>query len=210
LVTHDIKAPIRAIDNLAAWITEDMGSDLKPSVAENLSLLRNRINRTQRMMNALYDYSRTVRLKESRQPVDLSKMIHGIIESIPESGRCSFTVTGCNKTIHAEKDLLQRVFTELIKNCLMHNENKNAEVTIRMEEMPEEYIFSVEDNGPGIAKQNEAKAFEIFQTLKSKDDSENTGIGLPLVKGILENLHHRIWINYSCTSGLCIQFSWIK
>ncbi len=210
LVTHDIKAPIRAIDNLTTWITEDMGSDLKPSVAENLNLLRNRVNRTQRMMSALSDYSRTIRFKESRQPVVLDKLIHAVIESIPESGKGKFTISGCDKTIQAEKDLMQRVFTELINNSLMHSEKEMTEITVSLEEMPDEFIFSVADNGPGIPKQNETKAFEIFQTLKSKDDSENTGIGLPLVRRILENLNQRIWIDYSFAGGLCIKFSWNK
>ncbi len=210
LVTHDIKAPIRAIDNLTTWITEDMGNDLKPSVAENINLLRNRVNRTQRMMNALSDYSRISRLKESRQPVNPDKLIHAVIESLPESDNGKFTVTGCDKVIQAEKDLIQRIFTELIKNSLMHSEKEITEITVRMEEMPDEYVFSVEDNGPGILKQYETKAFEIFQTLKSNDDSENTGIGLPLVKRILENLNQRIWIDYSFTGGLCIKFSWYK
>ncbi|MBL7930022.1 MAG: hybrid sensor histidine kinase/response regulator [Bacteroidia bacterium] len=210
LVTHDIKAPIRAIDNLTNWITEDMGDNLKPSVAENLSLLRNRVNRTQRMMNALSDFSRTTRIKESRQPVELNKLVHAVIESFSESELFNFTINGCDKTISVEKDLIQRVFTELIKNCIQHSEKESGEITISMEEMPDEYIFTIKDNGPGIIKQNEEKAFEIFQTLKSKDESENTGIGLPLVKRILENLNQRIWIDYSFTGGLCIKFSWNK
>lgn len=210
LVTHDIKAPIRAIDNLTTWIIEDMGNDLKPSVAENLNLLRNRVSRTQRMMSALSDFSRITRLKESRQPVDLTKMIHAVIESVPDSGKVKFTVTGCDKIIQAEKDMMQRVITELLKNSIDHNEHEGLEVNISMEEQKDEYIFTVQDNGTGIIKQNETKAFEIFQTLKSKDDSENTGIGLPLVKRILENLNQRIWIDYSCTSGFCIKFSWNK
>lgn len=209
-VTHDIKAPIRAIDNLANWIIEDMGSDLKPSVAENLSLLRNRVNRTQRMMNALSDFSRITRIKEGRQPVDLDKLIQAVIESIPESGRFQFSVTGCDKIIQAEKDLMQRVFTELIKNSIIHSGKESGDISVCMEEMEREYVFSVEDNGHGIIKQHESKAFEIFQTLKSKDDAENTGIGLPVVKRILENLNQRIWIDYSFTGGLRIKFSWNK
>lgn len=208
LVTHDIKAPIRAIDNLTTWITEDMGNDLKPSVAENLSLLRNRVNRTQRMMNALSDFARVIRLKENRQAVEVNKLIQAVIESVSGSEKCKFTVTGCDKIIQAEKDLMQRIFTELIKNSIQHNEKENAEITIRMEEQPDEYVFTIQDNGPGIIKQNEDKAFEIFQTLKSKDDSENNGIGLPLVKRILENLKQKIWIDYSYPSGLCIKFTW--
>lgn len=210
LVTHDIKAPIRAIDNLTTWITEDMGNDLKPSVAENLSLLRNRVNRTQRMMNALSEFSRISRFKESRQSVDPSKMIYAVIESFPESGKFTFSVTGCDKTIQAEKDLMYRVFSELIKNSIIHHEKETGQIMINMEETAEKFVFTIQDDGPGIIKQNEIKAFEIFQTLKSKDDSENTGIGLPLVKRIIENLGQEIWIDYSYTAGLCVKFTWNK
>jgi signal transduction histidine kinase len=210
LVTHDIKAPIRAIENLALWITEDLGNNLPPSAAENLKLLQNRVNKTQRMMNALSDFSRIIRLKENRQPVDVHKMIHAVLESLTGSFHFTAEVTGCQKIIYAEKTLLERIFIELIKNSLMHSHKDNVKIEISLNELECKYIFTIKDNGPGILRQNEEKVFEIFQTLNAKDDGENTGIGLPLVKRILENLHQRIWIDHSYTEGLCINFSWYK
>ncbi len=210
LVTHDIKAPIRAIDNLINWITEDMGNSMPASVAENFSLLQNRVNRTQRLLNALTDYSRISRKSESPQPVELNKLIHATIETLEIPPAFRVIVTGCDFVFTVEKEMLIRVFIELIKNAFQHNEKKEGEINISCEEMPDEYVFTIQDDGPGIPKRLEEKAFEIFQTLKSKDDFENTGIGLPLVSRLLTNLGQRIWIDRSRSDGTTIKFSWHK
>ncbi len=210
LVTHDIKAPIRAIDNLTEWIAEDMGNELKPSVAENLNLLKNRVNRAQLLMNALTDYSRISRTNESRQPFELNKMIHTVIEQLNPPAGFRFELKGCDRIISAEKNLMQRVFTELIKNSIQHHNQTEGEVKITMEENDTHYLFTIKDDGPGISPENEEKAFEIFQTLHSRDQIETTGVGLALVKRIQENLRQQIWIDRTETIGLCIRFTWRK
>jgi signal transduction histidine kinase len=210
LVTHDIKAPIRAIENLTEWIAEDMGNDLKPTVAENLNLLKNRVNRTQRLLNALTDYSRISRSNESRQPFELNKMIHTVIEQLNPPSGFHFELNGCDRIIAAEKNLMQRVFTELIKNSIQHHDRSEGVVKITLEEKDTHYVFSIKDDGPGISPENEEKVFEIFQTLHSKDQNETTGVGLALVKRIQENLRQQIWIDHTESPGLCIRFTWRK
>ena len=102
-----------------------------------------------------------------------------------------------------------QVFSNLIGNAVKHNDKKEIEVNIACVEQADDWLFYVKDNGPGIEEQFHEKVFQIFQTLKTKDEMNSTGIGLSVVKKIIDNVGGKIWIESKTGKG-CMFFFTLK
>ena len=91
-----------------------------------------------------------------------------------------------------------------------HNDQADCQIEVRYEDMGQHHKFGVIDNGPGIDPVHHERIFEIFQTLKSKDDDDTPGIGLSIVKRIVEDAGHKIWVESSLGHGAAFWFTWPK
>jgi signal transduction histidine kinase len=108
--------------------------------------------------------------------------------------------------------LLTQVFANLINNAIKHHNRVDGRIEITAENLGDRELFAIADDGPGIPQgESRARIFEIFQTLNSPADStENTGIGLALVKKIVEGEGGDIWLDRECTQGCRFCFTWLK
>lgn len=210
VVSHDLKAPLRAIANLSSWIEEDLEEFLTEDTRHQMNLLRGRVHRMEALIDGLLQYSRVGRLQLTPETVNVEELLVEIIDSLAPPASFTVEVAPGMPVLTTEKLLLQQVFSNLISNAIKHNKSADGRVTIAVQDLEDFYEFSVADNGPGIAAQYHEKVFAIFQTLEARDKVENTGIGLSLVKKIVENQGGTILLDSAEGEGATFRFTWPK
>ncbi|ELR98117.1 ATP-binding protein [Gloeocapsa sp. PCC 73106] len=210
VTSHDLKAPLRAIANLSEWIEEDLRDYLQESTLHHMTLLRGRVRRMENLINGLLEYSRADRFKYSAQSVDVALLLEEVIESLDPPDSFSILIIGQMPELITPKIPLQQVFSNLIGNALKHHPRSDGVIEISSQEQVNYYQFSVKDDGDGIDSRYHQKIFEIFQTLSPRDQKENTGIGLSIVKKIVENHGGKITLDSSVGHGAVFYFTWQK
>ena len=210
VTSHDLKAPLRAIANLSEWIEEDLEDRLDADTQHQMNLLRGRVHRMENLINGLLEYSRVGRIKEEAKAVNLKELLAEIIDSLAPPENFTIEVSPEMPTLVAESLPLQQVFSNLISNAIKHCDCHDARITITVEDKGDYYQFAVADNGVGIAREYHDKIFTIFQTLKARDTKESTGIGLSIVKKIVEAQKGKIGVESQVGEGASFWFTWKK
>lgn len=209
VASHDLRAPLRGISNLATWIEEDLGTSVPKKVKEHVALLKGRAARMDKLINGLLELARVGRTRQKPERVDVTELLHETIDllSAPEASR--ILIVGAMPTMNAERFALQQVFLNLIQNAVQHAGRKDVIVRITAAERSTEYEFAVSDNGVGIAPEHHERVWQIFQTLQARDVVESTGIGLTIVRKQVESNGGRAWIDPQ-TPGATVRFTWPK
>ena len=210
VVSHDLKAPLRAIANLSQWLEEDLEENLTEETRHNLQLLQRRVYRLKTMIEGLLDYSRIGLSSLPEETVNLTELIEEIIASLAVPPDFTIEVKSPLPTLVTKRLLLSQVFSNLISNAIKHHHDNQGHVEIQAIDRGDYYEFSVKDDGLGIAPEYQEKIFEVFRILNSRDQKENTGIGLSIVKKILDNQGERIWIESQAGEGATFYFTWQK
>jgi len=207
IASHDLKAPLRAVSNLSIWLEEDLADRLSEEEHRMMALLGERVQRMDALINALLEYSRAGRAALKTELVDTGALLRKTIEHLCLPQR--FTVEAATDMPHIETDqmCLGRVFANLICNAIQHHEREDGRVEVSIEDNGGFYEFTVADDGPGIAAENRDKVFDIFQTLKSKDRGGGTGIGLALVKKLVESQGGTITLDTRPGPGATFRFT---
>ncbi|MEG4807140.1 PAS domain S-box protein [Microcoleus sp. F8-D3] len=210
VVSHDLKAPLRAIANLSSWIEEDLSESMTEDTLHQMNLLRGRVHRMEGLIEGLLQYSRVGRIQVPSEMVKVENLLAEIIDSLAPPSGFEVKLEPGMPTLVTERLLLQQVFSNLISNAIKHNRAESGHVKISVKELDDFYEFSVEDDGPGIDPQYHDKVFVIFQTLEARDKVENTGIGLSLVKKIVEGQGGSISLESAEGEGATFRFTWPK
>ena len=210
IVSHDLKAPLRAIANLSSWIEEDLGATETENVREQMNLLRGRVNRLESLINGILEYSRAGRIVASEERVSVDAMLREIIEGMPVPVKYTITVGKGMPEFYTAKVPLSQVFSNLISNAIKYRKSDSGNLSVAVEELRDRYMFFVKDDGPGIAPEYHKKIFEIFQTLLPRDQFESTGVGLSIVKKIVEDLGGIVRIESEPGQGATFIFTWPK
>lgn len=207
VVSHDLKAPVRGIHNVVKWIEEDMGQDLSPQLKNYLQIIPQRTKRMEDLINGLLAYAR-ISEKTIMEHIDLHELVKDITDAIvPREFKVHI---GSLPTLYSERIKLEQVFTNLISNSVKYTVDPGATIWITCNEFVNHYEFSVKDNGIGIDPEYHDKIFEIFQTLREKDEKESTGIGLAIIKKIIEEHQCTIRVKSSLGKGAEFIFTWPK
>ncbi len=210
ITSHDLKAPLRAIANLSEWIEEDLQDKLDDDTRNYLNLLRGRVHRLENLINGLLAYSRVGRIKTEPKRVVVAKLLAEIIDLLDVPSNFEIDIQGTMPVLMTEELPLQQVFTNLISNAVKHSDRDTGIITISAVEREEFYEFSVADNGKGIDPKYHDKIFTIFQTLDARDERENTGIGLAIVKKAVENQGGEVTVESQPGVGTTFRFTWRK
>lgn len=210
VISHDLKAPLRAIANLARWIEEDLGDSLPGESREHMNLLNKRVLRMNALIEGLLQYSRNGRLQETFTTVREDDLLKEVIDSLAPPAGFEVVIQPGMPQLFTSPLQLTQVFTNLISNALTRHDKKRGRVEITVEELDHTYRFSVIDDGPGIDPAYHNKVFEIFQTLQPPDRVESTGIGLALVKKIVEDNNCEIELHSKEGAGTIFRFTWPK
>ncbi len=209
VASHDLRAPLRGISNLATWIEEDLGTSAPPKVLEYVALLKSRASRMDKLIVGLMELARIGRARQRPERVDVTELLHETIDllSPPETSRV--LIIGAMPTLVAERVALQQVFLNLIGNALVHAGREDVMVRASSVDRPDEVEFTVADNGVGIAPEHHDRVWQIFQTLQAQAD-ESTGMGLTIVKKQVEAHGGRAWIDAQPREGATLRFTWSK
>jgi signal transduction histidine kinase len=207
VASHDLRAPLRGITNLASWIEEDLGTDVPAKIKEYVALLKGRVARMDRLIVGLMDLARIGRVRQRPERVDVTELLHETIDALSPPEATRVLIIGAMPTLVAERVALQQVFLNLIGNALVHAAREDVVVRISAIERLTEVEFSIADNGVGIAPEHHERVWQIFQTLQ---DVEATGVGLTLVKKQVEAHGGRAWIDAQVREGATLRFTWPK
>lgn len=194
VVSHDLKAPLRAIGSLADWLSTDYADKFDEEGKEHMRLLISRVHRMDGLIDGILQYSRVGRVREATVPVNLNELINEVIDLLAPPASITILVPAGLPTITAEQTRLQQVFQNLLGNAIKYMDKPEGRIEVACAARPGEWEFAVSDNGPGIEERHFERIFQLFQTLAPRDRVESTGVGLALVKKIVEMYGGRIWI----------------
>jgi len=206
VASHDLKAPLRGIANLSQWIEEDLG-DVPAETREHMELLRGRVRRMEGLIDGILQYSRAGRVREAPTRVDVGQLLAEVVDLLAPPEEVAVTV-GPMPTLETERLPLQQVFLNLVSNAVKYSNRPGARVEVTAGYRDLFWEFRVRDDGPGIAPEYHDRIFGIFQTLEARDKVEGTGIGLSLVKKLVESRGGRVWLDSAEGEGATFRFLW--
>jgi signal transduction histidine kinase len=210
VVSHDLKAPLRGIENASSWIEEDYGDQLPAQVKEYLTLMRGRIRRMENLINGILELARVGRQKSPLELVNVELLLQELIEMLAPQPGMQVYIQPDMPVLLTEKIPLQQVFINLLSNAFKYHHLPEGKIAITYAEKERHYEFSVTDDGPGIEPQYHEKIFIVFQTLKERDAFESTGVGLAIVKKILDDKKCTIKVDSQAGKGAAFTFTWPK
>ena len=211
VTSHDLKAPLRGIANLSRWIEEDLGENVTPEARSHLELLRGRVNRMESLIDAILEYSRVGRRRGKVEPVETRRLLEDVVDLLSPPRGFTVRLPEEMPVVVTDRARLQQVFMNLVANAVKHHPDKErGVVSIGVEDAGDRWRFSVADNGRGIPRRFHEKVFAIFQTLEARDKVEGTGIGLAIVKKVVESKGGRVELDSDEGRGATFRFTWPK
>ncbi len=210
IVSHDLKAPLRGLASLATFLEEEIGENPKEEVVDLLTMMKGRTVRLQGLVDGILHYSRMGNSNYTREKIDTKELINSIIDLLAPPSNIRFEISDHLPEVVGERIKLHEVFQNLISNGIKYNDKEEGVIKLDHQEFPTHFEFSVSDNGMGIKAEHFEKIFGIFQTLVPKDKVESTGIGLTIVKKIIEQQNGSIDIASEYGKGTTFRFRWNK
>jgi len=207
VVSHDLKAPLRGIKLITEWLCEDYRDKLGEDAKEQLDLLQSRVARMHNLIDGVLQYSRVGRIQEEMAEVDLNELIPGIVDAIVPPEHIRIVVEAGLPVIVCERTRITQVFQNLLGNAVKFMDKPAGEVRVGCVEEGSFWRFSVSDNGPGIEEKYFDRIFRLFQTLVPRDEFESTGVGLALVKKIVEMYGGQIGVESEVGRGSTFFFT---
>lgn len=204
-----MKAPLRAVINLAQWIAEDAAHTLSDESRKHLGMIGSRVNRLQSLIDGILSYSRAGANAESCERVDVAALLQEVLELLAPPDNARILVESPMPVLMTELAPLRQVFMNLIGNAIKHSARPDTVVSITARKGSEGlWRFSVTDNGPGIDPKYHDRVWKIFQTLEARDKVEGAGIGLSLVRKLVEHRGGHAEIESTLGRGASFVFTW--
>ena len=209
VASHDLKAPLTGINSAAEWLEEDLRDSLSDESRKILGLMRNRIKRMERLLNDLLTYSRVGRTDMAISETNVTAMLERILEVLDPPAHITVRVEGELPVIVTASAQLEQVLRNLIQNAVKHHDKSSGEVVLSGRRVGDFVEFLVRDDGPGILPEFHDKIFQLFQTLKRRDEVEGSGMGLAVVKKLVEQQNTRITVHSRGDgTGAEFRFQW--
>ncbi|MDV7188010.1 PAS domain S-box protein [Lutibacter sp. TH_r2] len=207
IVSHDLKAPLRAISQLSHWVSVDYSDKLDAEGKEHLAMLVSRVKRMDNLIEGVLKYSRAGKAREKEIPINLNTIVKEVIQSLHPPKNIKITIDHKLPEISGDPTRFGQLFQNLINNAIKFIDKPKGIINIGCEKINNNWQFYVSDNGPGIEEKYHDRIFQIFQRLESRDNQEGTGIGLTLVKRILQIYGGEIWIKSELEKGSTFYFT---
>ena len=210
IASHDLKSPLRGIDQLAKWIQEDSAEELSEESCVNLNKLQGRIRTMETLLNDLLEYSRIGRITGECEQTDTGAMLKEISELIDNPEKIQITIAPDMPVLNTFRTPLRHVFLNLITNAVKHHDHpETGEINIDYRELPDFYEFSVKDNGPGIDPKHHDRIFQMYQRV-GNTTAEGSGMGLAIIKKQIETLGGTISVESAEKQNTIFHFTWSK
>jgi signal transduction histidine kinase len=210
VAAHDLQEPLRMISSYVQLIAKRYKGKLDADADEFIGHAIDGAKRMSQLINDLLTYSRIGRGKMPEEEVDCEKVLEQVLHSLSQKNAASgaeITHDPLPKIMANELQITQ-VLQNLIDNAVKFRSEENPRVHISAREEGTKWIFSVADNGIGIEEQYKDKVFVIFQRLNSREEYGGTGIGLAVVKKIVEKRDGEVWFAPNQGRGTVVYFTW--
>jgi PAS domain S-box-containing protein len=208
VVSHDLKAPLRAIDSLLKWLVNDYGERFDADGREMVNLLLGRVKRMHDLIDGILQYSRAGRALEEVAEVDLSAVVPEVVGALAPPDHINVALDGRFPVVRASRVKLEQVFQNLLSNAIKYSDKPQGLIRVGCSDEGACWKFGVSDNGPGIADKDQERIFQLFQTLKPRDQSDSTGVGLAVVKKIVVEMYDgRVWVESKFGEGSTFYFT---
>jgi PAS domain S-box-containing protein len=204
VISHDLKAPLRGIASLAAWVQEDSADVLPKTSRENLGRLVERASHMGTLIDGILRYSRIGRVAPSLESVDVAATVRGVIDSLVSPVGVRIEVEGDLPRVMHDRAQLTQIFQNLIENAIEHMSRPGL-ISVSGRDRGDHIEYAVRDDGVGIEPRHHERIFKMFQSLRS--DRRGTGIGLAVVKKIAERRGGRVWVESTPGEGATFRFT---
>jgi PAS domain S-box-containing protein len=209
IASHDLKSPLTGISSTALCLEEDLHDTLTEESRKLLSLMRSRINRMEALLDDLLAYSRVGRTDTAVSETRVADMFDHIIEVLHPPAHIKVRVEGELPVIVTASAQLEQVLRNLISNAIKYHDKPKGEIVLSGKRAGAFVEFAVRDDGPGILPQFHDRIFQLFQTLKRRGEAESTGMGLAIVKKLVERQNCRITVlSEGDGTGTEFRFQW--
>lgn len=205
IVSHDLKSPLRSINALTAWIKEDNKEKLDKGSFENFKLIEITLEKMEQLITDVLEYSSVGANNNDLQKVDLNEIIDELKKVLFVPEHISIETIKLLPVVKGDQTKLKQVFQNLISNAIKFMDKTEGIIEVDYLERKSYYQFSVKDNGPGIEPKYHDKIFKIFHALNKSKDS--TGIGLSIVKKIINLYQGEIWVESQLHEGTTFHFT---
>ncbi|HTW92860.1 MAG TPA: ATP-binding protein [bacterium] len=207
VVSHDLKAPLRAIDSLAKWLAADYEEKFDDDGRKQLDLLLGRVKRMHDLIDGILQYSRAGRTREQVVEVDTAELVPEVIDLLSPPPHIRVAIKTRLPKVNIERTRISQVLQNLLSNAIKYMDKPEGLIEVGCTEEGGFWKFFVRDNGPGIEEKDRDRVFQLFQTLKPRDQSDSTGVGLAVVKKSVELYGGRVWIESQVGKGSTFYFT---
>ena len=207
IVSHDLKEPLRGIVQLTEWTLEDSRNELDEKSKEYLSMLKERTTHMNNMIQGILEYSRIGRMEGKMEKIDLNKLVQDTIDLLAPPDNIKILIENELPEYTADRTRLTQIFENLLSNAIKYMDKPEGVIKIGCTEEENQWKFSVSDNGPGIEEKYFEKIFKLFHTLEIEPEGKNTGIGLTIVKKIIDLYKGKVWVESKIGLGTTLYFT---
>lgn len=210
IASHDLKAPLRGIDQLANWVAEDIAEGNFDEVPENIRLMRTRVQRLESLLNDLLAYSRANRQEYKLTQINCNQLVEDLFALISPPKDFQLHIKGTLPNFSTVSVPFEQVLRNLLNNAVKHHDKPNGNITVGYDEDDKYYTFYIKDDGPGINHNYHMDIFKMFKTLKPRDEVEGSGMGLAIIKKIVEYYGGKVSVESEIEKGSIFYFTWPK
>jgi PAS domain S-box-containing protein len=209
-VSHDLRAPLRAIDGFTRILIEDYASKLDQEGNRLGSIIQRNAQKMGHLIDDLLAFSRLGRATMTITKIDMTKIVNNIYQEATnkeERKRIKFSIADLPQ-IHADAKMMRQVWVNLISNAIKFTSyRKRAIITITCKEEKEKLTYCIKDNGAGFDMKYGDKLFGVFQRLHGENEFEGTGVGLALIQRIIKRYDGDVWAEGKVDKGASFYFS---
>lgn len=205
VVSHDLKSPLRNMNALTSWIQEKIEDTENDSIKENIQMLFNQIDKMDHLINGILKYARIDQVNSVNRKINIQNLVENLIKTLYIPEHVTVHINSKLPLIKMDKFRLHQLFQNLLSNAIKYCDKNNGFVTVGATEENTCWKFYIKDNGPGIPEKYHGKVFKIFKTLK--DLNSSTGVGLSIVKKIIDMHDGKIWIDSVDQKGTTFYFT---
>lgn len=205
IVSHDLKSPLRSISALCTWLNEDYQDKLDDNGKYNLTMMQEKVEAMDSLIDGILKYSTISSDNVENTSVDVNEVIKEITDIIFIPEHVKIVTTSTLPILFADRTKIHQLIQNFLSNAVVHIEREEGLVEIGCEDRDTYWEFSIKDNGVGIPKEYHEKIFKIFQSVGNKERS--TGIGLSIVKKIIDLYQGKVWLESEIGLGTTFFFT---
>jgi signal transduction histidine kinase len=207
VVAHDLKSPLSGITGLLLLMREEDEIRNSPFLLEYTDMAVDATSRLADMITAILDYSREHQFNHHEEEVNVKQLLQELVKMLFPPPHVEILIREEFPTIHTSRQKLQQVFQNLLTNAIKYNDKERAEIVIGGNENGDFFDFYVKDNGPGIEEKDNERIFRLFEKVDA-EDGKGTGVGLNILKLLVETQGGKVWVESTLGEGSCFYFQW--